>query len=403
LIVTANGEEKWIRKIGEAVQVNGKTVAVRGIFQDIDKFKRQRIEFDKINERMRVAIDGTNVGVWDYDIINNKMVWDRNMFSIFDIKEEEYDFKAAVKNIFPEDLDILNKKVAESIKNLTSFKTEFRVINRENVVMHLRCKGKVLSKDNKPYRMVGVNIDITAEKNKNQKMQELLEVTESQNQRLLNFAYIVSHNLRSSSSNISMLASMLNSKLSKDEQEDFIEMIKVSSDNLNETITQLNEVVKIQTTKVSELQPILLKETIDKAIQSISALILDAKAEIKIAIDDKIQAYGIKPYMNSIFFNLLTNSIKYRSDKRKLKIAINVVSQDDDIIVSFSDNGLGIDLEKHGDKIFGMNKTFHKNNDAKGIGLFITKTHVEAMKGEIAVTSQVDKGTTFKLNFKQNI
>jgi signal transduction histidine kinase len=66
-------------------------------------------------------------------------------------------------------------------------------------------------------------------------------------------------------------------------------------------------------------------------------------------------------------------------------------------VLDFNDNGLGINLERHGEKLFGMYKTFHEHKDAKGIGLFITKNQIEAMDGKIEVESAVDEGTTFRV------
>jgi signal transduction histidine kinase len=71
-------------------------------------------------------------------------------------------------------------------------------------------------------------------------------------------------------------------------------------------------------------------------------------------------------------------------------------------MLSISDNGLGIDLEKNGNKIFGFHKTFHRHAEAKGVGLFLTKTQVEAMGGKISIESEVDKGTRFIIHFTPN-
>ena len=100
--------------------------------------------------------------------------------------------------------------------------------------------------------------------------------------------------------------------------------------------------------------------------------------------------------------NIFTNAIKYKAPKRYPKITINCEHVKGFTILSVTDNGLGIDLEKHGHKLFGMYKTFHGNRDARGIGLFITKNQIEAMKGKIEAESELDKGTTFKIYFNEN-
>ncbi|MGS0528198.1 ATP-binding protein [Zobellia nedashkovskayae] len=91
--------------------------------------------------------------------------------------------------------------------------------------------------------------------------------------------------------------------------------------------------------------------------------------------------------------------MKYKSPERVPEIEITSKLDNGKIILSFKDNGLGIDLEKHGHKIFGLNKVFHNHPEAKGIGLFMTKTQIEAMGGKITVTSKVNEGTTFSVHF----
>ena len=98
--------------------------------------------------------------------------------------------------------------------------------------------------------------------------------------------------------------------------------------------------------------------------------------------------------------NFLTNGIKYRATERESYIKIKSEKLNHYIVLLIEDNGLGIDLKRHGNKLFGMYKTFHGNPDSRGIGLFITKNQVEALGGRIDVDSTVGIGTTFKIFFK---
>jgi signal transduction histidine kinase len=106
-----------------------------------------------------------------------------------------------------------------------------------------------------------------------------------------------------------------------------------------------------------------------------------------------------KTYLESILLNLLSNAIKYRSPKRPLKVHFKTEVINEIVVLKVSDNGLGIDMNKYGDKLFGLRKTFHEHKDAKGVGLFLTKSQVEAMGGKIWVESAVDKGTTILIQF----
>jgi signal transduction histidine kinase len=104
--------------------------------------------------------------------------------------------------------------------------------------------------------------------------------------------------------------------------------------------------------------------------------------------------------MESIMLNLLANSIKYKSENRKLKVTIKTSQVDDSIVLTFKDNGIGIDLERNRDKIFGLYQRFHNYPDSKGLGLYLVKSQVETMEGTIGIESEVNKGTSFTLTFK---
>ena len=118
-------------------------------------------------------------------------------------------------------------------------------------------------------------------------------------------------------------------------------------------------------------------------------------------INEEHHVKAIPAYLDSIVLNFLTNAIKYRSEKRTPIIELTSTIEDDYVVFKIKDNGLGIDMEKFGDKLFQMYKTFHYNEDAIGIGLFITKNHIESLGGKVEVTSEVDQGTEFSIYFKK--
>ena len=110
---------------------------------------------------------------------------------------------------------------------------------------------------------------------------------------------------------------------------------------------------------------------------------------------------GVAAYMDSIILNLLSNAIKYRDSRKKCIIRFSGQEAGRYYELIVSDNGLGIDLIKNRDKIFGLYKTFHGLKDSRGLGLFMTKNQVEAMGGRIMVESEVGKGTTFRVLFEK--
>lgn len=406
IIVTAKGNDKWVRAIGNSERLNGKTIGFNGIFQDIDESKRQRVEYDEINDRLRAAVDSANVGVWDFNIIENTLFWDDRMYDLYGVNKDDFDgvYDAWERTIHPDDKEKAAFEVEQAIKGVTELDTEFRIVKQDGSIAYIHAEAKVFhNKKGDPYRLIGANTDVSRIKRRDDRLRKLLNVTEKQNQRLLDFTNIVSHNLRSNSSNISMLTGMLNSNLPANRQKKFIEMVQTSAERLDETIVQLNEIVKIQATDSREINEINVKQIFNKVLESINGLVLESSAKIILKVDDSLKVNAVKPYLTSVFMNLLTNSIKYRKPNKKLKIEIKAKVLPNQTVISFIDNGIGIDLNKNGSKVFGMYKTFHNNKDAKGIGLFITKNHMEAMDGKIQVESKLNEGSIFHLYFSNDL
>ncbi|WP_418264810.1 PAS domain S-box protein [Flavobacterium faecale] len=251
---------------------------------------------------------------------------------------------------------------------------------------------------------LGVAADITETKKSEKETQELLEIAQSQNDRLKNFAYIVSHNLRSHSGGISSLIELTESEAPDFSQTEIFEYLKKSSNNLTETIIHLTEVVQINLSSKEKLTSTLLNPVLENNINSLITQAKKANITIINEVDTSTMVQAVPAYLDSIVMNFMTNAIKYSSNERDSYLRINTEKTNDYIILKFSDNGLGINLKKHGDKLFGMYKTFHNHADSRGIGLFITKNQIEAMNGKIEVESEINVGTTFKiyLDYEKN-
>ncbi|WP_333667277.1 ATP-binding protein, partial [Flavobacterium sp.] len=107
-----------------------------------------------------------------------------------------------------------------------------------------------------------------------------------------------------------------------------------------------------------------------------------------------------KAYLESILLNLITNAIKYANPDRLPVISITTQKSNDTTQLVFSDNGRGFDIGKVKDKIFGLNQKFHDNSDSNGIGLYLVYNHIIDMGGTVEVKSEIDKGTTFTITFR---
>ena len=150
-----------------------------------------------------------------------------------------------------------------------------------------------------------------------------------------------------------------------------------------------------------EMEDISVPDMVNKVFMQVSNLIEEIKPEVNFEVKANSVIYFNRTYFESIFLNLLTNALKYRSDKRRLKITIKLQEFEDKTIVTFEDNGIGFDLATVKPKIFGLYQRFHNHPDSKGLGLYLVKTHMEALGGNIDLESAIDEGTKFILTFNK--
>ena len=312
-------------------------------------------------------------------------------------------FNMDINNIvYAEDLGVHEEKF-EYLTNgsIDKYRVKQRYFRKDgSIIWMLISVSLVYFKKGRPH-MIWQFTDITNRKKSEDKLKTMLSVAKEQNDRLTSFANIVTHNLRSHSGNLLSLTEFLEDDFSNLKENENYQLLKHAIDNLQETVSHLTEVAKIKEVEESKMETLNLYDFTEKASYNIIALAQNAEAVIYNLIDEDTCVKSIPAYLDSIILNFLTNAIKYRSEKRKPIIEVSSELQNDFVLFKIRDNGLGIDLEKYGDKLFQLYNTFHCNSDAIGIGLFITKNHIESLGGKIEVRSEVDLGTEFTVYFKK--
>ncbi|WP_333600255.1 sensor histidine kinase [Flavobacterium sp.] len=282
---------------------------------------------------------------------------------------------------------------------INEFTIEKRYIHKSGkIVWGNLIVSKLWKSDRKPVNTIAIIEDITEKKQAEEALKKSFELVSDQNKRLLNFSYIVSHNLRSHTSNIEIISGFLETAQTKEERDEMIELLKKVSASLNETMVNLNEVVSIRTNVNLKIEPLNLYDYIENAKTVLSEQIDKKQAAIHNMVAPTVVINYNTAYLESILLNFLSNAIRYSDPNRKPEIFFTFDEKTK--ALKIKDNGIGIDLVKNGEKLFGMYKTFNNNPDSKGIGLFITKNQIDAMGGRIQTESELNKGTTFTIYFK---
>jgi PAS domain S-box-containing protein len=247
---------------------------------------------------------------------------------------------------------------------------------------------------------ISIQRDITEEKKLEKEKEILIRELTTNNKDLKQFSYITSHNLRAPLSNLTGLLNLIDDiSIEDSELKEILTGFKVSTHLLNETINDLAKVITIKDSPSSQIETLLIKELFNNILNQVKYQIETIKPVINIDFDNAVNINTNKAYFESILLNLLTNALKYRSKDKPLIINIAITEINKKIVINFKDNGIGIDLERHKDKIFGLYQRFHNYPDSKGLGLYLVKSQIETMGGTISIKSEVNKGTAYLLTF----
>lgn len=238
--------------------------------------------------------------------------------------------------------------------------------------------------------------DITDRRQAELEREKLTTDIVGRNRDLEQFTYILSHNLRAPVASMLGLTRVLQEELAPEDKLFFSEQLLTSAEQLDEVIRDLNQILNIRR-EVSEA-----KENVDlhALTQSIANDLFPPHVENSLQIVTNFELteiHIVKHYLHSIFYNLISNSIKFRRLDTTPTIRISAKRQASKILLTFEDNGIGIDMKRKSEHVFGLYKRFHSHISGKGMGLYITKAHVEILGGTITVQSEVNKGTTFKI------
>lgn len=384
---------------------DGKPSSVVLSFSDITTEIETQQELAAIKTKLESILNEMTDVVWSLSLTDYKMIFATpSVEKLYGISIDDFlkDNAYWKKTILPDDKSVVDE-IYHELDTHGFFEKEYRIMTEKKEEKWVLNRGKVISdSEGTPIRLDGYLSDITEKKKKEEEIQNYLQLTKDQNERLKNFSHIVSHNLRTHSANIIGLLDVLKFQHPEFSENQLFSMLFLASENLSETLHNLAQVVGLDSSK-ENLIIINLSKVIENAIASVYTLAKDSHVAIENNVKPDTEILGMAAYIDSVILNFLTNGIKYHSENRESYIRISAKSQKDYLVLCIEDNGLGIDMGKYGSKLFGMYKTFHKHPEAKGIGLFITKNQVETMGGKIEVESKVDVGTTFKIFFKQKV
>ena len=361
----------------------------------------------KAEQRLELAIEAAGLGIWDRNLENNKINYDKKWFRTLGCDPEMFfDTESWLSIIHPDD----QKNIQEAMISLregrsSSNSLTYRIKTTQGDWKWILSFSKIVNSDDngREFNIIGTLLDIDFIKRKEIELQEMTGQLRKTNIELEKFAYITSHNLRAPVVNLMSLTEMQTEPgISEEFKEEIKLKIHQCVKQLDDTLNDLIEIVASKSGENIQSETLDLQTELNLVIGSIENQVNDSGAQIETNFTECRKIYFPRRYLNSILINLLTNAIKYKSNDRKLVISLKTRTNKDQTILYFSDNGIGINMDKFGNKIFGLYQRFHSKIVGKGLGLYIIRSQIEAMDEKIEVDSMPDVGTTFRIYFNKN-
>lgn len=403
LIVSKSGKEFHVLLSSEPISIQGRPLHICTCV-DITEQKlaeQQLLDTQKkllhITERYQLATQSSQVGIWDWDMITNKFVWDNTMYKLYGLEKEEvaitYELWSSLTH--PDDLAEAEKKLKEALDGKDAIQSEVRIIWPDTSIRNIRTKV-ILQRDDagNPLRMIGTNWDITKEKEIEREKIRASKL-ELKNKELEQFAYLASHDLKEPIRTVISFASLLKRRYENELDEDantYINFIHQAANRMNQLVKGLLDYSRIGMNK--ELVSVDCVSLLQLVLNDLNAQITDTEAQFDISEMPLIQGYATE--FRSLFQNLISNAIKFRKPNSPPDIRISAIRKKEQWEFCITDNGIGID-EAYQDKIFVIFQRLHTTDEynGTGIGLAHCQKIVDLHDGKIWVHSQLGEGSSF--------
>ncbi len=304
-----------------------------------------------------------------------------------------------------------NQKIVQQNNELSQVNEELSQVNEELHVHResLEIQNKKLESaqhtiaiQNEELKKYNVDLENTVYKRTEELVKINSKLTKNNNQ-LEQFGYVVSHNLRGPIARLLGLSSIVNKKSLDAENNMFLDKIVEVSKDLDLIIHDLNKVLEVHKGIEQELVVMNFATVVAAIMSRLENKIEETKAHFNFNFDKAPEVKVIKPYFESILYNLLSNSIKYSKPGEVPEIKMVTEVSGEYILLTLSDNGIGIDTVRFKEKLFGLYKRFHTHVEGKGLGLYMVKTQLEAMGGKVELESIPNVGSVFRVYFKIEI
>ncbi|MCX6139934.1 MAG: ATP-binding protein [Candidatus Kapabacteria bacterium] len=378
----------------------GGVIELQTTLRDVTEFVVLRDQI-QVQEAVSVATSVlAKVGGWRLDVASNELYWSDEVRRIHEVPE---DFVPSVETAIgfysKQHRHIIEKAVTDAIESAVAVDIESPLITYTGKHIWVRASVTPEVVDGVVVRIYGAFQDITELHQREEQLRSTVAELTRQRDQLEEYTYVISHHLRGPVGNIVSLLNLLSEDDDGKQAPDTVRHLRDSARALLDTLEDLTHAIAVRQEEVPNVVDLRITDVIDSAASSLSEMITASGTKISVNVSEVPTLSYPQEYLETIFRQLFSNAIRFAAPGRPPRVRIKSMEIEGVVAIEFSDNGLGIDLDKYGDKIFRIRTSFHRGTTGRGVGLFLIKTIVESMGGTISVNSVIDKGTTFRIMF----
>ena len=375
-------------------------------YKSEQKILEQDRELKESEERFRLAVEGTNAGIWDWENINkDQQWWSPKLYELLGYNPKEFSpDQNSFKNLLAEKSDYprLVKDFKRHLQHKEPFSVEYKLKCKDGSYRWFQGSGQAKwSNDEKPLRMVGSLVDITDKKVKEDEIKEKNQLLERTNAELDRFVYSVSHDLRAP---LNSIQGLINIGESTDDTNELKQLLGMMRNRVKKLYGFIDEIISFARNTRTEImkESVNLRDLVQETIDNTQYRELSADIDFQMKIEDEVVIDTDRGRLGVILNNLVDNAIKYHRHNQPSKyVAIQVEAIDEHAIIKVIDNGQGIPADAQA-KIFDMFFRASETSKGSGLGLYIVKDMVERLGGTISLESQKGEGTTFTIKILQS-
>jgi PAS domain S-box-containing protein len=379
--------------------------ADQGIFitsSDITERRLAEIALKENEEKFKTIIEYSFDAVVIIDEHANIIYASPSITNLLGYDPDELIGRNGFDFVYQDDAAGVKEKLHSIIEHVGETYADYRSTTKSGELKWLEAKGKNMF-DNRHIRGILVSLrDISERKRMLEEQTKLTDELVKYNKDLQQFSFITSHNLRAPVANLISLLALYNNENAADPiNMEVMKRLHECTGKLNDTLNDLVNVLVIRSKPNADLEYVKFETVLDHVRNDVHSLLDAAKGNIGFDFSECEGVVYNKVHLESIFLNLISNSIKYAAPERPLDIYIRSAKTTHGVKVEFIDNGIGIDIERYGDRIFGLYQRFNASKEGKGLGLYMINSQITASGGKIEVQSELGNGSTFTVYFRQ--